>query len=294
MTIMTMGNFDGVHRGHQFIFRMVIARARQEKTKSLVYTFNPHPVKVLSPESPFTLIQTIQQRVSVITACGIDEVFVETFTREFAKKTATDFFKTVIRDHFRPQQIFVGYDFTFGLHREGDVHLLYDLGIQNGITVTVIPAQFDGETLLSSSAVRQSVRDGDVAGAQRLLGRPLELVGTISKGRGEGKGLGFPTANLMTANECLPPPGIYVTRFSFDRCHEPSVTYIGTNPTLGDTPLAIETHVLTPVPELLGKPVTVQFLHRLRGEKKFPNREALVAGIAQDCQEAMSYHAQNK
>lgn len=294
MTIMTMGNFDGVHRGHQFILKTVVGRAKQEKTKSLVYTFNPHPVKILSPESPFTLIQTIQQRVAAITACGIDEVVVEAFTKEFAQHRATDFFKTVILDRIHPRQIFIGYDFTFGRHREGNVHLLYELGLKANITVTVIPAQFDGETLLSSSTVRQRIRSGDVDSARHLLGRPLELVGTIAKGRGDGKTLGFPTANLIASSECIPAPGIYATRFGFDHLNEPAVTYIGTNPTFSQTSLAIETHVLTPVPELLGKSATVSFLHRIRGEKKFSGPDALRGAIARDCQEALAYHAQNQ
>lgn len=291
--IMTMGNFDGAHRGHQFIFKTVLDAAKQEKALSLVYTFDPHPVKVLSPDGPFTLLQTTDQKLQTIATRGIDHVIVEPFTMDFAHVHAKDFFKTLI-DSIQPRHIFVGYDFTFGSHREGDVHLLYELGLQNGVTVTVIPAQFDGETLLSSSTVRQRVRSGDVNGAMALLGRPHSLAGTIVAGRGQGREIGFPTANLATVNECIPLSGIYATRFIFDHLDEPAVTYVGTNPTMGETPLAIETHVLTPVPELLGKSAEIHFLHRIRGEEKFANSDALAAKIAQDCQEAMIYHAKHK
>lgn len=289
--IMTLGNFDGVHRGHQHIFKTVSQAARAEKALSLVYTFDPHPVKVLSPDSPFTLLQTTEQKLQSIAACQIEACIVEPFTAEFAHLQAGDFFAQIIRDRIRPRQVFVGYDFTFGRHREGDVHLLYELGIKSGITVTVIPAQFDLDTLLSSSVIRQRLRAGDVGGAAQLLGRPHALAGTIVAGRGEGRKLGFPTANLATVNECLPAAGIYTTRILFDRSDEPAVTYIGTNPTLGETALAVETHVLAPVPELLGKSATVQFLHRIRGEEKFRDRETLKARITQDCQEAIDTHA---
>lgn len=291
--IMTMGNFDGVHRGHQFIFKTVLDAAKREKALSLVYTFDPHPVKVLSPDGPFTLLQTTDQKLQTIAKHRIDHVIVEPFTLEFAHTHARDFFKIII-DRIKPRHIFVGYDFTFGSHREGNVHLLYELGIQNGVTITVIPAQFDGETLLSSSVVRQRVSSGDVESASALLGRSHSITGTVVAGRGQGRQIGFPTANLATINECIPTAGIYATRFVFDHLNEPAVTYIGTNPTLGETPLAIETHVLTPVPELLGKTIEVQFMHRIRSEEKFANREALAAKIAQDCQEALTYHAKNK
>lgn len=291
--IMTMGNFDGVHRGHQFIFKTIIDAAKREKSMSLVYTFDPHPVKVLSPGAPFTLLQTTDQKLQTIAKHGIDHVIVEPFTMDFAHVHAKDFFKIIV-DRIKPHHIFVGYDFTFGSHREGNVHLLYELGIQNCVTVTVIPAQFDGETLLSSSVVRQRVSSGDVGSATALLGRPHSVAGTIVAGRGQGRQIGFPTANLATINECIPSAGIYATRFIFDHINEPAVTYIGTNPTLGETPLAIETHVLSPVPELLGKSAEVQFLNRIRGEEKFENREALAAKIAQDCQEALTYHGKNK
>lgn len=288
--IMTLGNFDGVHRGHQFIFKTVIEAAKREKAQSLVYTFDPHPVKVLSPGAPFTLIQTTEQKLKSIAVQHIDQVTVEPFTMDFAHIHARDFFKLIL-DRIHPKHIFVGYDFTFGSHREGDVHLLYELGIQSGVTVTVIPAQFDGDTLLSSSMVRQRVQSGDVEGTMALLGRPHVLAGAIVPGRGQGRQLGFPTANLATFNECIPAAGIYATRFSFDHQDEPAVTYVGTNPTLGETPLAIETHVLTPMPELLGKSAEVRFLHRIRGEEKFANREGLATRIAKDCQEALAYHA---
>lgn len=291
--IMTLGNFDGVHCGHQYIFKTVIEAAKREKAMSLVYTFDPHPVKVLSPGGPFTLLQTTDQKLQSIASQRIDQVIVEPFSMDFAHVHARDFFN-IIRDRIHPRQIFVGYDFTFGSHREGDVHLLYELGIQSGITVTIIPAQFDGETLLSSSMVRQRIRSGDVGGALVLLGRPHVLAGAVVPGRGQGRQLGFPTANLATINECVPAAGIYATRFQFDRQTEPAVTYVGTNPTLGETPLAIETHVLTPVPELLGKAAEVRFLHRIRGEEKFASREALAKRIQQDCQEALAYHAKYK
>ena len=291
--IMTLGNFDGVHRGHQRIFKSVIERAKQEQGLSLVYTFEPHPVKVLSPDSPFTLLQTAEQKLAAIATQGITHTIVEPFDVAFAHLHATDFFTQIIVNRIHPQHIFVGYDFTFGAHREGTVHLMYELGLKAGITVTVVPAQFDGETLLSSSVVRQRVRAGDVDSAATLLGRPHELSGSIAAGRGVGRTLGFPTANLATINECIPANGIYATRFLYDGNTEPAVTYVGTNPTLGSTPLAVETHVLTPVPELLGKPATVQFLHHIRGEEKFKDTNTLKARIAQDCQEAMAYHARH-
>lgn len=291
--ILTLGNFDGVHRGHQHIFKMVRERAKQSGGISVVYTFDPHPVKKLSPDSPFTLLQTTEQKLQTIARHGLDHTIVEPFTVEFAHRHAADFFKTIILERIHPQHIYVGYDFTFGAHREGDVHMMMDLGLKAGIIVTIVPAQFDGETLLSSSVIRQRLRSGDVESATQLLGRPHELAGTIVAGRGLGRTLAFPTANLATINECIPADGIYATRFLYEHVNEPAVTYIGTNPTLGATPLAIETHVLSPVQELLGKTVMLQFLKHLRGEMKFESPEALKAQIGRDCQEAMTYHARH-
>lgn len=291
--ILTLGNFDGVHRGHQHIFKIVNERAKQSRGVSVVYTFDPHPVKRLSPDSPFTLLQTTDQKLQTIARHGIDHTIVEPFTVDFAHMHATDFFNTIITKHIHPQHIYVGYDFTFGAHREGNVHMMMDLGLNAGIIVTIVPAQFDAETLLSSSAIRQRLRSGDVESASTLLGRPHALEGTIVAGRGIGRTLGFPTANLATINECVPANGIYATRFLWDRANEPAVTYIGTNPTLGATPLAIETHVLSPAPELLGKTATLQFLQRIRGEMKFESPDALKTQIAQDCQEAINYHARH-
>ncbi len=291
--ILTLGNFDGVHRGHQHIFKIVRERAKQSRGVSVVYTFDPHPVKQLSPDSPFALLQTIEQKLQTIARNGIDHTIVEPFTVEFAHMHATDFFNTIIQGRLHPHHVFVGYDFTFGAHREGNVHMMMDLGLKAGIIVTIVPAQFDGETLLSSSVIRQRLRSGDVENASKLMGRPHELEGTIVVGRGLGRKLGFPTANLSTINECVPADGIYATRFLCDRSNEPAVTYIGTNPTLGVTPLAIETHLLSPAPELLGKTATLQFLHRIRGEMKFDSADALKAQIAHDCQEAMNYHARH-
>jgi riboflavin kinase/FMN adenylyltransferase len=289
--VMTLGNFDGVHRGHQFIFHDVIRMAQAHQALSMVYTFDPHPVTLLSPHTPLTLIQTLPQRLAAIASHQIDHTIVETFTRDFAHLSAEAFFADIIVDRIGPRAIVVGYDFTFGVHREGNAERLAQFGKQHGIPVHIIPAQFDGETLLSSSTVRQRIQVGDVSGATQLLGRPYDMSGTIVKGRGMGRQLGFATANLSPTNECPPAPGIYVTRFLYDHLNEPAVTYVGRNPTLGETPLSIETHVLGPVPELLGKQATVRFFHRIRGEKKFSGPEELARAIAQDCQEALTYHA---
>ncbi|PIR20647.1 MAG: riboflavin biosynthesis protein RibF [Deltaproteobacteria bacterium CG11_big_fil_rev_8_21_14_0_20_47_16] len=292
--VMSLGNFDGVHRGHQVVFRELTNRAKASNACSLVYTFEPHPVKILSPESPFLLIQTREQKIASITQCGVDHIILEPFTAEFAHMGAEDFFNEVIVKRITPKEIVVGYDFTFGSHRSGTVQLLQQLGQKAGIPVTIVNAQFDHETLLSSSVIRQRIVAGDIDGANVLLGRPYELTGTIVKGRGLGKQIGFATANLSSLNECIPAPGIYVTRFTYDNTSEPSVTYIGRNPTLGATELAIETHVLSAVPELFGKHASVYFLSRIRGEQKFSGREELTAAIAHDCQEAINYHATHK
>lgn len=288
---LTMGNFDGVHRGHQEIIHTLKTAAAAAGATTAVYTFDPHPVKVLAPERPFVLLQTLEQKLATLAKLGIDTTIVENFTPDFAHLSAREFFQTIVLGKLCPKEIYIGYDFTFGLHREGDTHLLQELGKVAGVPVTIIAARFEGETLFSSSAIRQLVSAGQVAEAAKLLGRPLTLIGQTVPGRGLGRQLGFATANLSTVNECLPPAGIYVTRFGYDHIWEPAVTYIGTNPTHGGTALAIETHVLSSVPELLGKAAQVQFLERVRGELKFKSPEALVQQITADCQVAIQYHA---
>lgn len=292
-TVMTLGNFDGVHLGHQAIFQKLIGcgKKKYNNASSLVYTFEPHPVKLLSPETPFCLLQTRDQKLAAIADCHIDQVIIEPFTTEFAHLSAEDFFSTIICERIQPREIFVGYDFTFGSHRSGTAQMLKELGDRASIPVHIIEAQFLSETLLSSSLIRQRIQAGDIDAATRMLGRPYEIAGTIIQGKGLGKKIGFATANLSPLNECLPAPGIYVTRFLYDSSNEPSVTYVGYNPTLGKTSLAIETHVLVAVPELLGKHVSVHFISRIRAEKKFSSQEELRQAIVSDCQEALNYHA---
>lgn len=283
--VLTMGNFDGVHLGHQRIFKEVADRALRVNGTSVVYTYDPHPVKVVAPNAAPSLIQTEAQKLSLIESYGIDICIVEKFTPEFAKLTAKEFFDEVVLERLAPKCIIVGYDFTFGIHRSGTVEMLERLAPKNNIELVVVEAMFLEETLLSSTQVRTYISRGRIEEANAMLGRPCSLVGKVVKGRGIGGKIGFHTANIEIENELIPLTGVYVTKTLGKR----SVTNIGYNPTFGGTNLTVETHILDFSGDLCGRQLEVEFYKRLRAEKVFKNVEDLRHQIECDVKEARAY-----
>ena len=289
--VVALGNFDGVHRAHQTLIEHTRAIARKLKGTSVVYTFHPHPAAILAPDAAPLLLQTLDQRLETFEACGIDATVVEPFTTEFAAKRALDFFENIIVGRLHAAALVVGYDFTFGHKREGTVKELEAWARKHGLQSDILPAQFSGEELISSTQIRRLIAAGGVQHAALLLGRAHELVGTVIPGHGRGKGLGAPTANINPNTMLIPGDGVYVTTTLLPNGKKVnSITNVGTNPTFGDDVRMVETHLLEGGENVVGTTIRVAFLERLRDEKTFKNPQELAAQIARDIEEARRRH----
>lgn len=287
-----LGNFDGVHVGHQAILQDLRYWARKKHWHSAVYTFEPHPTKVLAPLSTPRLIQTREQKLAALDHLGIDFAIVECFNGTFSKMKPEKFFLDILVNRLGVKGIFVGYDFTFGHKRSGSVEMLKRFCQDHGILFLAKEAQFQGENLVSSTQIRSLVGQGEVETAQKLLGRPFALIGKVVKGHGLGAKLGVHTANLEVENELLPKTGIYITMTNLFRgASHPSVTSVGFNPTFPGKGFSVETHLLDFQGSLRGKKIEIAFLTWLRAELTFPNAETLGEQIRKDIAEAKKYHA---
>jgi len=281
--VLTIGNFDGVHRGHLVLFDKVKQIAKAIDGQSVVITFDPHPVKVMKPENGLPLITPIKQKLKLISDAGIDVIFCISFNKQFSDISAGDFVKKILVDRIGVREIVVGYDYTFGRGRQGDIRLLQDMGKESGFNVHVIEPIHLDNTLVSSTYIRDLVLEGDLVEAKRLLGRDYQISGTVIKGTGRGTDLlGIPTANLRTLDELIPRKGVYAVIVDMADGSYYGVCNIGNNPTFGVKALSIETHLLDFNRDILGKEFTIKFLHRLRGEKKFDSKEELADQIRKD------------
>jgi riboflavin kinase / FMN adenylyltransferase len=282
-TVVTIGNFDGVHLGHQAILGRVCQRARELGGQAVVVTFNPHPVKVLRPEVNLPLLNTQEQKLRLLSDSGLDAVVVLPFTPEFAALAAREFVRKYFCQRLQAREVVVGNDYCFGRGREGNIDLLKEMGEIHGFTVQVVwPVEVDG-AVVHSSLIRALLRLGKVVEAGRLLGRPYGVTGRVIQGKGRGaKLLGVPTANLLTANELLPAGGIYAVWVRRGAATLAGVANIGTCPTFDNTELSLEVHLMEFSGDLYGESLEVQFVHRLREEQRFPSVEALAAQIHAD------------
>ncbi|NTV58042.1 MAG: bifunctional riboflavin kinase/FAD synthetase [Deltaproteobacteria bacterium] len=281
--VLTIGNFDGVHKGHLALFDKVKERAKAIAGQSVVMTFEPHPLKIMRPANGPQLITHTGQKLELIEKAGIDVIVCVSFDREFAAIPARDFVNSILVKKIGIKEIVVGYDYTFGHNREGDINLLREIGNDFGFVVHLVgPIEID-HTLVSSTSIRRLVQEGRLEEARVLLGRDFEVQGTVVKGRNRGgRLLGFPTANLNPHGELLPKTGVYAVKLLIDDAFYDGVTNVGYNPTFGDTGLTVETHVLDYSGELMGKTIKVHFIKRLRDEKTFKTLEELSGQIAQD------------
>jgi riboflavin kinase / FMN adenylyltransferase len=290
--VITMGNFDGVHRGHRTIIDTVITQARARGGTSVVYTFYPHPVKILAPEACPPLIHTLDQRLEAFSAMGIDVCIVDHFTLNLAHQEPREFFESALLTTLGARALVVGYDLTFGLHRRGTVELLEQLGHDHGVDVTVIEAQFVGELLISSTEIRRLIAAGEVARAREIMDAPFALRGRVVTGLGLGGNLGAHTANVAAENELIPREGVYISlsRPLDESMVYPSITSLGTNPTFPHQPFKIETHLLDFEGALVGKEIEVHFLERLRGQVAFDSAAMLKEQIKRDITQARTWH----
>jgi riboflavin kinase/FMN adenylyltransferase len=282
--VVAIGNFDGVHVGHQRIFQLCVDKARAAGGSACVLTFDPHPAKVLAPEVAPPLITTPARKLELIAACGIDVCILEPFDRAFAARSPAEFVDDILVKSLAAREVVVGSDFTYGQKRAGTVDTLRADG-RFGLTV-VEKVTVDG-LVASSSKIRELVLEGRVEGAAKLLGRPFELSGEVVRGAGRGRQIGIPTANVRTQNELLPRGGVYAGFARTGDERHPCVMNVGTNPTFtkGDA-LSIEAHLLDFDRDLYGNQLAIEFLVRLRPEARFPSVEALVAQIKNDIDQA--------
>jgi len=283
--VLTLGNFDGLHLGHLKIIKGVSARARKLGVPSAVYTFDPHPLKVVAPHKSPPLLLDMDDKIKLMEAAGIDNLIFARFTREFAEKHPRQFVEEVILA-LSAKEVWVGHDFKFGKSKTGTVEYLKELGKEFGFRVVVIDAYRLGGEIVSSSRIRSLVATGRIRQAARLLGRRYSIKGTVVQGTNLGKDIGFPTANLEVQSELIPAEGVYAAVAVVGSKHLPAVLNIGRAPTFGGKDTTVEVHILDFSSDLYGAKMEVSFVRRLRSEKKFRSKDALVAQITKDTQRA--------
>ena len=281
--VLTIGNFDGVHKGHLTLFDMVKERAKEIGGQSALITFDPHPIKVMKPGNGPPLITLTRQKLELIEDAHIDVIFCIPFTKEFASISASEFIQDILVDKMGVKEIVVGYDYTFGKGRKGDTGLLQEMGETLGFRVHVVEPVHVGDKLVSSTSIRKLVQEGNLSEAKQLLGRDYQILGTVVSGKDRGgKLLGFPTANLEMIDELVPKVGVYAVKVVFGDRYFNGVTNIGYNPTFGKGPFSVETHILDFKEDLLGKNIRVKFIKRLRDERPFGSVKDLAGQIGRD------------
>ncbi len=281
--VLTIGNFDGVHKGHLALFDMVKERARSIGGQSALMTFDPHPIKVMKPGNGPPLITLTQQKLELIEDADIDVIFCIPFTKEFASISASEFVQNILVDRIGVREIVVGYDYTFGQGRKGDIGLLQEMGGTLGFMVHVVEPVHVGDKLVSSTSIRKLVQDGNLSEAKQLLGRDYQILGTVVRGKDRGgRLLGFPTANLELIDELVPKVGVYAVNVAVGDQSLDGVTNIGYNPTFGKGPFSVETHILDFKEDLLGRSIRVKFVERLRDERPFGSVKDLSDQIGRD------------
>jgi riboflavin kinase/FMN adenylyltransferase len=291
-SIVTIGNFDGVHAGHRAIMRRVVALARETNCTPAVLTFDPHPARVLAPDRAPKLLMTMDQRLRAMKAQGIEAVFAIPFSLDFAKLTPEEFAEQILARTLNVRIVLVGEDFRFGYKQAGNLDTLRELGRHLGFTLEpVLPITRRGERI-SSTRIRQLITGGVVSRACRMLGAPFALEGTVVKGQGIGSKQTVPTLNLAPANEVLPATGVYVTRTldltSGMRWN--SITNVGYRPTFDGEGLTVETFLLTPLEGPHPDRIEVSFLARVREERRFPTPDVLKTQIFRDVAVANRLH----
>lgn len=284
--VLTLGNFDGVHLGHQAIFQKVVDRAKQINGTAMAFTFEPHPLKVLAPERSPRLLNTFHGKMKLFESAGIQVVICADFTREFAQQNPGDFARRILAETIGVKEVYVGWDYAFGKGREGSIDSLKAVGAECGFTVGAVDAVNVDGAVVSSSLVRDLVSAGRVDDVTRHLGRRYAIEGNVVHGDSRGHTLGFPTANIHSANELLPAHGVYAVRVLIGGVQHNGVAAIGVRPTFGSGPLSVEVFLLDYDGNLYGKHLEVAFVKRLRGEQKFPDADTLVHQMHQDVAEA--------
>jgi riboflavin kinase/FMN adenylyltransferase len=290
-TVVSVGNFDGVHRAHRHVLDEIVVRAKATNAKSVAITFDPHPTRILRPDNNLELLTPLAEKLRLLETTGIDAVLLLPFSRDLSLMTPREFAHEILKKRLQACEVHEGYNFHFGHKAAGDIHLLRKLGAEMGFAVHDYPElRLRGESV-SSSHIRKLLSEGRVSRARHLLARPFSILSTAGRGRGYGSKYTVPTINLARYEELVPKDGVYITRTRVgDECFD-SVTNVGNRPTFGSDSFAIESHLLNFHPLELSAETEVElfFLDRLRDEIKFPTVEALKEQIGRDVGKARKY-----
>ncbi len=287
--IVTIGNFDGIHVGHQEIFNELVETSRSVGGTSVVISFNPHPLKILFPEKCPSLINTFREKAELLSRMDIDCLVCIRFTKAFSEIDPLSFIKDVLLDKIGMNKLLVGYDFGFGKGREGSIDFIRESSGDLGYEMKVIDPLKLGDVTVSSTLVRKLIREGKVARAKTYLGRPFSIRGRVVHGDARGRELNFPTANISAFNKMVPPNGVYLAECLVDGVKYPSLVNIGRRPTFGNDKRLIETYLLDFDKDIYGRFIRVFFLRHLRDEMKFDGAEELKAKMTEDLQEAKTF-----
>src|SRR5579884_578438 len=290
-TVISVGNFDGVHRAHQHVLAEIIRRARELHSTSMVVTFNPHPVRILRPDAAPRLLTPLPVKLRLLAASGVDATLVLPFTRDLSLLSPRQFVQQILCDGLDAREVHEGFNFRFGHKAAGTTDQLQELGRELGFEVKIYPAMKINGDAVSSSRIRELLQAGDVTRAHRLLGRAFSIVSSPGRGRGYGAKYTVPTINLSRYDDLVPRDGVYITQTRVGAECFDSVTNVGNRPTFGADSFAVETHLLNfhPIELTADTEVELWFLKRLRDEIKFPSIDDLRAQIAKDVHRARRY-----
>jgi len=289
--VVALGNFDGIHLGHQLIFERTKQQAEEITGESLVFTFEPHPLEVLHADDCPPLITPFKKKMILIESFGIDVVICATFTKGFSTMSAKEFVKSILVDQIGARRVIVGYNYSFGMQRQGHVEDLEKYAQEFGFQVTAIGPLRVGNQIISSSAIRSLVQRGEMAEAARLLGRHYMVLGKVIWGTARGRLLGVPTANVEILNELYPRKGVYAVEVLIDNETHQGVANVGVNPTFRGNQFSLEVHIFDFDREIYGKDIQVAFIERIRGERAFESPEALIKQIRKDMDQARQIFA---
>lgn len=283
-SVVTIGTFDGVHIGHKEIIKKLTSEAEKTHLDSIILTFFPHPRMVLQKESDIKLLNTIDERISILSKTSLDHLIIHPFTHQFSRLTALEFVRDILVNKLHAKKIIIGYDHRFGRNRNADINDLREFGKTYNFDVEEISAQELNEVAVSSTKIRKALEKGDLEKANRYLGYPYMLNGSIVKGRGLGKQMNYPTANLQVDKpyKLIPKNGVYIVQSLVDGEETFGLMNIGTNPTVGGLKRTIETYFLDIDKDLYGKKLQIELLAKIREEEKFDSIESLQSAIKKD------------
>jgi len=287
-SVVTVGTFDGVHRGHWAVLTEIRKRAKASGRRSVLVTFHPHPLRIVKPEQAPSLLTTPREKKEILAESGLDYAVFLSFTPVLARYSPRRFVEEILVDRLGVQELVIGYDHGFGHGRSGDPDVLREIGGERGFEVDVVGPVGTGEEPVSSSSIRRAISRGEIETAARDLGRPYSLRGVVVRGDGRGKALGFPTANLQveSSDKLLPPPGIYAVRGVLRDGPHPGALHLGPRPTFQGSPPTIELHLMDFDRDLYGEEVRVDFVRFIRAILPFDSAEALVHQMRDDVEEA--------